>query len=599
MVWPNEEARDYQFRFDLGEANYSRDETGWGISYTATWEWTLGVPFSASAPKRGVQLVVTSSIAVGEPAVSPVESYEIRLKTWWAADQVWTGSVWLAKTTDFPIRVEVDGLVLNVAGCDTWDVALDDLRLYLDGVEEYSSGAQSDSGTGYDVRDNRVKWDNDRNINPVTLPWKPDCNADAHDIQVPLAIEGGYRYAPEGTTAWVYDPVTIDAYPVPDPAPKAGCPACDCDTPDDLPRPEFAGSHVAGQDSWHLRLQAQDLDVVRKPLFGTFECFCDPPTAVPWIWDVYWPITQDWRRETAYCLLDPATKGVAETYKEAGAKCWCDPGDPPAGYTTTSETVDESDTRMRYYAKRELFDGDGMCCDLVQAGTCPPASEEFPNPTAPTCEECSGAADPDHLCIYDAYAKIEHPTEPDCISGFLSYDVSPSMRHARALVDAATDEVSLQAGQNTRPRISWGTAVAAGFDAADGSLRWVGSTGVLGLLYATPAGAVEYRTTPDEGLSWSAASSVGSGTRAALLVGRNQELFQYWRDAGALKGRILDAAGNVLVATFTVAASGVDDAPIAADEDFAHGGQWRVLLRWFSGGVLSELHSPDGQSFSS
>lgn len=184
---------------------------------------------------------------------------------------------------------------------------------------------------------------------------------------------------------------------------------------------------------------------------------------------------------------------------------------------------------------------------------------------------------------------------PDGSLRCLSYDVSPSNRHVRVSVDGS-DELQTQASSNLRTSLAWSDPLPGGFDAADATVRFIGSTGVLGLLYATPGGDVEWRTSPDEGENWSGADSVGSGTRTAWRLGRNQERHQYWLDGDAIKGRIVDQAGNVLVSTFTVVASGVDDAPIACDEDFRSGGAQNVLLRYFDGGTLTEVRLKDGQA---
>lgn len=177
--------------------------------------------------------------------------------------------------------------------------------------------------------------------------------------------------------------------------------------------------------------------------------------------------------------------------------------------------------------------------------------------------------------------------------GVLSYDVSPTNRHSRA-ISGGSDSVFTQVSQNVWP-LEWSEPVDAGFTAVDATLRYLGVSGVLGMLYATPGGAIEWRTSTDEGLTWSSASSVGSGTRTAFFQGKGRAVYQYWLDGDAIKGRILDDAGNVLESTFTIVASGVDDAQIAVDEDFGTGGSWRAVLRFFASGVLTERTSSDGK----
>lgn len=596
MVWPNEEPRDYEFRFVI-ENPFSRDVTGYLVRALSLWQWTLGVAYSGTGTKRGCQLTATCEIASGEPVVGYSVTGEIRFETWWDADLVIPVSSWIAPTGTYEIVVRVFGLVLEVTDCDAWEVSFDALELWVNGFKEYETGAQSDSGTGWDTRLNRVFWEPDPTTSPVALPAKPGCASVAHNVQVACEILGGYRYAPEGTTDWEYDLVDIEQYPVPEPAPVMGCAECDCEA--GVPRPSLA-DRPEGTDSWYVSMRAESVDVLTKPFLGQFSCHCDPPGTVPWIWSVWHPIRHTFRHERLYGSIDPVGKGVTRTQYDAGSKCYCDPGAEP-GFTTTTDTVDEPVTKMRYRGEvlPYHFVGESMCCQLDQTGNCPIVDPEDPPPVQPTCQSCSGAADPDYLCIWQSYVEVSHPAEPPCVSGLLSYDVSPGNRHAIAVHVDSDDELHLQVSQNAKPRLTWNSPVAAGFDAVDACIRWLGGQGVLGCLYAKPGGGIGWRTTSDEGGAWSSETLLSAtGTRAGFLFSASRGLYLYWIDAGAIKGQVWDAGFNVLRSTFTLLASGADDYTLAVDENFGAAGARTVRFQFVGGGQLTEMTSTDGENLS-
>lgn len=92
-------------------------------------------------------------------------------------------------------------------------------------------------------------------------------------------------------------------------------------------------------------------------------------------------------------------------------------------------------------------------------------------------------------------------------------------------------------------------------------------------------------------------SSIAAAEYHEFRVARDNAWFRYWTDAGAIKGRVEDNAGNVL-RSFTAIASGVDAAPITGKESATDGGLWRFVLFYFAGGVLQERFTNDGENFS-
>ena len=203
-------------------------------------------------------------------------------------------------------------------------------------------------------------------------------------------------------------------------------------------------------------------------------------------------------------------------------------------------------------------------------------------------------------CYWAGWAKVEHPETPPCLetSTPLSYDVSESNRHLRVVNDAGGSMVS-QLSSNG-PALAW-TDKPSGLTVTAASVRWTRIGGKF-ILATIEGGAVKLRTSANEGGSFSVATTIDAGpgnTQVCSFVGRSNLRYVYWRNsAGAVKGQLLDAGGNVVQATFTAYAGPVDNSPISADESTIIGASHRVILHISEGGAVKEIYSTDGKTFS-
>ena len=92
-------------------------------------------------------------------------------------------------------------------------------------------------------------------------------------------------------------------------------------------------------------------------------------------------------------------------------------------------------------------------------------------------------------------------------------------------------------------------------------------------------------------------TSIATGKKPALVMGRDSLRFLYWIDSGNVKGQIRDASNAIVAATFT-AVTGVADSGLAVGQAVQHGGK-RVLVMLVSvGGTETQYTSLDGITWS-
>jgi hypothetical protein len=145
------------------------------------------------------------------------------------------------------------------------------------------------------------------------------------------------------------------------------------------------------------------------------------------------------------------------------------------------------------------------------------------------------------------------------------------------------------------------TAVSSGVDAAPLHVerRRSVSGGWVLRLYYTSGGSLVVRESSD-GQTWGSSTIVATGSAPAMVYPGERVIYEYWRDGGAIKGRVLDNAGTVIQGPSTCVAS-VDAVPFAADEsvgvDDSVSGRRRVVLWYVVGGVLTQVRSYDGLTF--
>lgn len=181
----------------------------------------------------------------------------------------------------------------------------------------------------------------------------------------------------------------------------------------------------------------------------------------------------------------------------------------------------------------------------------------------------------------------------DTGTAWVSYHVSASRRHAVAK-GLADDSVYVGVSASG-PSLDVAFA-DAGFDGEAGCIRW--AAGGKLYLWTVLSGAVEQRTSDDEGGIWSVATSIGSGTQVCAVVTPQRVRYIYRVDGTAITVQARDADDNLIISDTAAVASGVDDAPIDCDYRPLGGGKFEIVLWYISGGTLTEKYSNDGITFS-
>ncbi len=103
----------------------------------------------------------------------------------------------------------------------------------------------------------------------------------------------------------------------------------------------------------------------------------------------------------------------------------------------------------------------------------------------------------------------------------------------------------------------------------------------------------------DEGATWAVSTTIGSGGNDMRFFITDHGLkFFYWRDAGTIKGKILDSTEATVIDTFTAVASGVDADTIDCHDFLTKEGTHNIGITYTSSGNRTVVTSTDGVNFS-
>lgn len=584
---PYSPARDYQYQFVMRSDKVSRTDTLTDTDcYT---EMTLTWGNAYHATNHGVRVEYRNWNDAG----SATDNFSLILTGgMWGASYTLTGTGW---DTEVKVRIEIDDLELETPDCDEWELRASELRLYLDDVLKYTVALTTETGTGYDVRENVVgiACQAIGNLFPTdALPICPGTDHTYHYTNSVFSDQGydsGYRWAPAGTTTWHYDHVEIDndeEAPVPN---EDECGACGCTWP--LPAIGIDSYHSDNfQWSWGVELNAlwYQKQEVSATWRVTMYCTNPQPGDVPAIWDV-WQIDFNFRYQTSNTNLAPANSPMRETLRTRTSNCYCqDSSVVPAVDTQDNDTTTgsfcycESGQRVDRKVKRKY------CSSIVQNAMCGLADPEEPPNDPPALPYV------DTFCSYTGIVSITWPTEPPCTqaANWISYDVSDPRRHIIAFGDGS-DLVWVARSPNTFALNFDGASI--GITATAGCIRWHLHDLVL---WTVETGSCKQRTSDDEGQSFSVATTIGAGTQVCGCISPQRVRYVYRRTSGgAIIAQILDAANNVIKSDTTVVASGVDDASISCDYRPLAGGKQEIVLWYLVGGSLIEKYSTDGFIF--
>ena len=183
----------------------------------------------------------------------------------------------------------------------------------------------------------------------------------------------------------------------------------------------------------------------------------------------------------------------------------------------------------------------------------------------------------------------------DETGGWISYDVAPSMVHARAF----TRDGTIWIGIGSFAGLEW-SDVDTGIAESRPAIRFDRARAALRLWLVSDDGSnVRRRYSLDEGATWMATTVIGAGKYGALCLARHGLQYLYWRSSsGAIKGVIYDNAGAQVQSEFTAIESGVAEDAISCWEYVTQGGEWRIKLLYRTGDNIVTSDSSDGMTFS-
>lgn len=194
---------------------------------------------------------------------------------------------------------------------------------------------------------------------------------------------------------------------------------------------------------------------------------------------------------------------------------------------------------------------------------------------------------------YHSYLAVIGAIDAD--ASWPSLDVSYSGRHIRSYLKDGNVWFGKSGNSSPKTWVDVDTGIAADF----ARVRFSSPTSLqdIYLLYET-GGNLKLSISDDEGTTWGAPVTIATGDYGDLRWLRPGVLAIYWKDGSAIKGKLFDAQMNVIEATFTVVAAGVDDAGMAVHDFMGAGSTQMFGMLYTASGALTYLESDDGINFS-
>ncbi len=177
-------------------------------------------------------------------------------------------------------------------------------------------------------------------------------------------------------------------------------------------------------------------------------------------------------------------------------------------------------------------------------------------------------------------------------SGAVSYDVSMSMRHVRAYIEAGLVWVGT-ASNSPLPLafVDRLTTLAADWMC----VRWNLNTGSQQTVMAVElAGSIKIVESKNLFATWALTGHVVTGTKPTLVVSDSGRILMYYIDGGSAKVKVYSQTLSLIDSATLMAC---DDEGLAAYEQPKTGGGREVVLIYSSGGSVYRAVSPDGLTF--
>jgi hypothetical protein len=266
MFTKNAPAREYKGSWVFGATNsssYGASAVNQGASADSVVEVTYGNVYNHSYPDgdpRNHGFKVTYTTHTTNLGVS---SYSVDFESPWWSGNLASGASFLAAAT-----VDIDIVnCLHNCGCNAWALSFDSLTIKYGGSTIHTIGAQSQSGTNYDPRNDRTRIQASAGPYLTITFGKPNCQS--------YAVRNDYTYSVSGTTTiagfWQWkesggsftsDTIVYDTLPT---LPNLGCIGCATS----LVSPTgTTSSTLADSASYSYSVSVNDL--------SDYSCWCEP-----------------------------------------------------------------------------------------------------------------------------------------------------------------------------------------------------------------------------------------------------------------------------------------------------------------------------------
>ena len=408
----------------------------------------------------------------------------------------------------------------------------------------------------------------------------PDVPGDWTDVE--YKVEGGFTFG------WKYD-TTEPTVSVEDLVPPTVvCDGCEYDV--------ATITLLAPPTTWNVGIDSGMRYYVLRTDEGDWPYYCDLNNTSLGTPGTVHIDRVDWEYHNQPTVVDinDVDAGLLEAIKEAGARCFDTNYDPEFPYTITGPTT-ETDTVTQMAYRKEVVNLVSFTHvdTLLSPQSCPPLGEEEP-PREPGHEGPSGEG----YCYYQAYASYIHnyacgEGEP----GHISADTGPDGRRVVALFEGSGNVfVKVYDGGNNLLDNN-----DLGFTANWVHIKIDKRTKPYEVLLFYELGAAIYlRISQDGGVTFGSAVAIAaSGLKVTAEVSVDGTRFVYYITGSGpydISGKRYDRGQNLLEAEFT-AVSGVDNSGVGASAAPITGGQNRIVLDYWDGGIHTVKTSIDGITF--
>lgn len=391
VIYPNLTGRNYKFQMEIG-TTLTRSTNRFEVVAEGIQQLTTGEPFVDGL--CGFKVTMRTGYAAG----SSTATYTYTLSGVDIATTTVSGTGWITSATS---RVEIDNAVLTVTDCLNWSFTADELRWYVDGVLQYTSGALTWSGSEYDARDNVVfhqAWYPQSSLPTYLLPAFEDSDS----FSSGLSVGGGWQHKPGAS--WVSEAITIDA---------VSPPTVVCDCYNTMPS---VGADPP--DCFHTGITAFLAKTIVKTDLGIYTCSeCTTGHAgIPAKLHVF---TQEDTYLYGYSWIKIAPEDASMRDRTTDRKARCsDPLNDPSWmerpYTQVITTYTDPICHASHFKHVEKVDAENTYVFIgtdwpgTQTGNCPAGSEgEFGTiiPCWPTVR---------FICVYEGQTHVYWHVKPEC-----------------------------------------------------------------------------------------------------------------------------------------------------------------------------------------